>query len=60
MTCPDDLVSLKTEEIELSLNESNSDDRYQAANNRNADDYLRNDKSELRTRKITADMVSKG
>lgn len=60
MTCPYDLVGLETEEIKLGLDESNSNDGNQAAYNRNADDYLRNDKGQLRTREITADVVSEG
>lgn len=60
MTRPDDLVGLETKEIELGLDESNSNDGDEASYNRNADDYLRNDKSELRTREITAYVVSEG
>lgn len=49
MTCPDDLVCLEAEKIKLSLDESDGNDGNQAANNRDAGYYLRNDKSELRT-----------
>lgn len=60
MTCPNDLVCFEAEEIELGLNEANGNDGYQAANHRDADDYLRNDESELGTREVVAYVVSEG